>query len=103
VTIKSIGKQDRDVGKTKDKFAGGCQNFSGGQSMEQKAQIEFVHKLSAAVDLPQPLPYELFHPHSETGSTVTKDGEDNAFTKAQSYSGNDFGVGLPPLAKSRCL
>jgi hypothetical protein len=70
--------------------------------MEKKTQIiGFVDKLSAVDDLSQPLPYELFYTYSETGSAVTKDSDDNAFTKAQSCSGDDFGVGPPPLAEIR--
>jgi hypothetical protein len=65
--------------------------------MEKQARVrEFITRISSSFDLTQPLPYELLHTDS---SRVTKLGNsENRSMELQKV--NDFGVGLPPLARS---
>ena len=67
---------------------------SWGKKMEKQARVrEFITRISSSIDLTQPLPYELLHTDS---SRVTKLGSENG--SIDSLRGNDFGVGLPPMA-----
>jgi hypothetical protein len=65
--------------------------------MEKQAKVrEFLFKLNSAIDVSEPLPFELLHTNRSSSAYGKSSGSDN--NSDNKFSATDFGVGLPPMA-----
>lgn len=63
--------------------------------MENQANIrEFFNKIQAAAASNAPLPWELLH----TSASASRAASTSNLSRNVAYVGEDYGVGLPPMA-----